>query len=304
MTFCILGQALSTQNAPWSPKVGEGIFTVLRYIYIALVITQFILGMGHRPQGSKWAYRISITFFSLIMIYMLFAAFWLAFIGIKDSNVTVTGADTATLRSIVSNNTFRNIVLSLISTYGLYFFASFMMLDAWHMFICIAQYILLVPFYIIILNIYAFCNINNVSWGNRPEAKKKNKKKNTANDEDEDGKVTFEAPMPDDVNDVYNQALRAISQPKVEDVSIATPKQKQEDSGNSFRTMVVLLWIFSNALLIIAVTSASGDESRTNLYMAIILWSVAGLAAFRFLGTTTYILFRLFTDPNALICWK
>ncbi|RIB11527.1 glycosyltransferase family 2 protein [Gigaspora rosea] len=302
LTFYILGQALSNpQSAPWSPNVGNGIFTVLQYIYIALVITQFILAMGHRPQGSKWAYRISIIFFSLIMIYMLFAAFWLAVIGIKGSNVVVKEADTAALRSILSNYTFRNIILSLVSTYGLYFLASFMMLDPWHMFICIAQYILLVPLYIIILNIYAFCNIHDVSWGNRPDATKLQK---AVNVESSNGKPTVEVAMPEDVNDVYNQALRAISQPKVEDVSIATPQQKKEDSRKSFRTMVVLLWIFSNALLIVAVTYASGDQSRTDLYMAIILWSVAGLAAFRFLGTTTYIIFRLFTDPNALIFWK
>ncbi|CAG8552575.1 5818_t:CDS:2 [Gigaspora rosea] len=233
LIFSWFALALSNpQSAPWSPNVGNGIFTVLQYIYIALVITQFILAMGHRPQGSKWAYRISIIFFSLIMIYMLFAAFWLAVIGIKGSNVVVKEADTAALR---------------------------------------------------------------------PDATKLQK---AVNVESSNGKPTVEVAMPEDVNDVYNQALRAISQPKVEDVSIATPQQKKEDSRKSFRTMVVLLWIFSNALLIVAVTYASGDQSRTDLYMAIILWSVAGLAAFRFLGTTTYIIFRLFTDPNALIFWK
>ncbi|CAG8823700.1 35954_t:CDS:2, partial [Racocetra persica] len=96
------------------------------------------------------------------------------------------------------------------------------------------------------------------------------------------GKPTVEITVPEDVNDVYKQALNAVRQPKVDDVSIATPQQRKEDSRKSFRTMVVLLWIFSNALLIIAVTYAS-DTSRTDKYMAIILWSVAGLAAFRFL---------------------
>ncbi|CAG8689808.1 13874_t:CDS:1, partial [Ambispora leptoticha] len=118
------------------------------------------------------------------------------------------------------------------------------------------------------------------------------------------GKPTVEVTVPEDVNDVYKQALDAVRQPKVDDVSIATPSQKKEDSRKSFRTMVVLLWIFSNALLIIVVTYVSGDASRTDKYMAIILWSVAGLAAFRFLGTTTYLIFRLFTDPNILVCWK
>ncbi|CAG8557199.1 23792_t:CDS:2 [Dentiscutata erythropus] len=252
--------ALSLSNpqvAPWNPNVGNGIFTVLQYIFIALVITQFILAMGHRPQGSKWAYRLSIVFFSLVMVYMLFAAFWLAINGLKDkinnNEVNINGADTASLSSILNNTTFRNIILSLVSTYGL------------------------------------------------PDASTLQK---AVNVESSTGVPTVEVTVPEDVNDVYKQALNAIRQPKEDEVSIATPQQKKEDSRKSFRTMVVLLWIFSNVLLIIAVTSVSGDTSRTNAYMAVILWSVAGLAAFRFLGTTTYLIFRLFTDPNILIFWK
>ncbi|CAG8734176.1 7671_t:CDS:2, partial [Racocetra fulgida] len=47
------------------------------------------------------------------------------------------------------------------------------------------------------------------------------------------GKPTVEVTVPEDVNDVYKQALDAVRQPKVDDVSIATPSQKKEDSRKS-----------------------------------------------------------------------
>ena len=49
---------------------------VLNYIYIVLIVVQFILAMGNRPQGSKWAYIISITFFAFLMAYMVSDIFY------------------------------------------------------------------------------------------------------------------------------------------------------------------------------------------------------------------------------------
>jgi chitin synthase len=39
---------------------------VIKYIYVALVILQFILALGNRPKGSKWIYIFSFCMFALI----------------------------------------------------------------------------------------------------------------------------------------------------------------------------------------------------------------------------------------------
>jgi hypothetical protein len=39
---------------------------VLEYIYLALVILQFILALGNRPKGSKWLYIGSFIMFSIL----------------------------------------------------------------------------------------------------------------------------------------------------------------------------------------------------------------------------------------------
>lgn len=48
-------------------------------------------------------------------------------------------------RLIKSNAAFRDIVISLAATYGLYFIGSFMHFEPWHMFTCFIQYMFLLP---------------------------------------------------------------------------------------------------------------------------------------------------------------
>lgn len=46
---------------------------------------------------------------------------------------------------IATNQTFREIVISLAATYGLYFISSFMHFEPWHMFTSFVQYMFLLP---------------------------------------------------------------------------------------------------------------------------------------------------------------
>jgi chitin synthase len=43
---------------------------VLNYFYLGLLITCFLLSLGNRPQGAKWAYTLAFVGFALITIYM------------------------------------------------------------------------------------------------------------------------------------------------------------------------------------------------------------------------------------------
>lgn len=89
------------------------------------------------------------------MIYILIATGRITYIGFKE-------IDVKSVQNIFSNFNFRNVVLSLLSTFGLYFFISLLFLDPFHMFSSFIQYMLLIPFYVNVLNVYAFCNIHDV----------------------------------------------------------------------------------------------------------------------------------------------
>lgn len=101
------------------------------------------------------------------MVYMLFAAGWLVFRGVAielEGNRTLENAraDMNTASAILGNTTFLNVIVSLSATYGLYFLASFLFFEPWHMFSSFFQYLLLVPFYINIMMVYAYCNVHDV----------------------------------------------------------------------------------------------------------------------------------------------
>ncbi|KAF9180317.1 Chitin synthase, class 1 [Haplosporangium sp. Z 767] len=307
LTFYILGQAMVfmrnedgtvAQTSPFGEnEVGFWVFTVFNYIYILLIIAQFIMSMGNRPQGSNWAYKSSMGFFAILMGYMLFGAGYMTVAGINGVQDQIEQDESGQSHSSLyfQNAMFRNTVISLASTYGLYFFASFLFFQPWHMFHSFIQYLFMVPSYVNILNVFAFCNIHDISWGTKGDTSVPNDlgvAKKTA-----EGNVEVSVPTDShDINTAYSEALRELSVKTVEVKQGRDQKTKQEDYYREIRTRVLLSWIMSNALLVALVTStAFGDfKSTSTVYLGIVLWSVAGLALFRFFGSVTYMILRLF----------
>lgn len=95
-----------------------------------------------------------MVFFALLMIYVIFASVWIVYTGIKSS--TSQGID------LLSDGPFRDIVISVSSTLGVFVLSGILFLDPWHMITSFIQYFLLTPSYINILNTYAFCNTHDV----------------------------------------------------------------------------------------------------------------------------------------------
>jgi chitin synthase len=195
-------------------------------------------------------------------------------------------------------------IISLLATYVLWFVASLLFFDPWHMFTSFIQYILLTPTYINVLNIYAFCNTHDITWGTKgddkaPDLPQANVKPG--------GKVDVEIPQDDgDLNAQYEAELGVISIKPPKEVRVPTPEEKQEDYYKGFRSAVVLAWIFCNFALGAVVLNAAGlsrinlndtEDKKATIYMAVVLWSVAGLSLFRFIGAMWFLIVRL-VSPN------
>ncbi|CAG8484012.1 3486_t:CDS:2, partial [Acaulospora colombiana] len=154
----------------------------------------------------------------------------------------------------------------------------------------LGQYLLLVPFYINILNVYAFCNVHDVSWGTKGD---NSAKQDLGSAKIKSGKSEVEVEVPveqKDINEAYEEAVEELKQHVEEEVKHRSASEKRDDYNKAFRTRVVLAWILSNATLVAVITSADStlsamlpEQERSNIYMAFILWSVTGLAAFRFM---------------------
>lgn len=119
--------------------------------------------------SSRWLYTISIFFFGIIMIYILFGTIWLTVKGFNEALATLPeGARFLTATDILFHNaTFTAITLSVTTTYGILIFVSLIYMSPWHMITSFFQYLLLAPSYINVLNVYAFCNTHDVSWGTK-----------------------------------------------------------------------------------------------------------------------------------------
>ena len=280
LTFYFIAGSLSDpQIDPFGHNIGLYIFIILRYTCVLLIMMQFIVSMGNRPQGAKKLFMASLCTFGIIMAYNTFAALYIVIRQLEDR-----GKNSLTL----GNNVFTNLVVSTLSTVGLYFLMSFLYLDPWHMFTSSAQYFALLPSYVCTLQVYAFCNAHDVTWGTKGDNVMK--KDLGVAKISKDGTVEVEMPSEQlDIDSGYDEALRNLR----DRVEVPNPgiseSTLQEDYYRAVRTYVVIVWMSCNALLGMIVSEVySSTHVADNLYLKCILWSVAGLALFRCLGSCAF----------------
>lgn len=121
ISFVILSNSMEDPSFKLVPAI-HIVNVILQYFYLGLLVMCFILSLGNRPQGSKLAFTLAIVGFALITVYMTVAAFLLAFKGIEA--IAAEKGGSLNISDAFTNSIFRNIVLSLLATLGLYIIAS------------------------------------------------------------------------------------------------------------------------------------------------------------------------------------
>jgi chitin synthase len=161
----------------------------------------------------------------------------------------------AFLKSFFSSASAGIVVIALVSTYTIYFISSLLYTDPWHMFTSLWAYMMGMTSSINVLMVYAFCNWHDVSWGTKgsdkvdalPSAKIKKGGKLSGTFIEEVNKT--QADIDSQFEKTVKLALKPfVEQPEKDDGSL-------DDSYKAFRTKLVLLWTFSNAILAICITS-------------------------------------------------
>ncbi|KAF8997184.1 chitin synthase-domain-containing protein [Cyathus striatus] len=260
----------------------------------------YIYRSSHTFMRKLWIHiEMFYQLFNLIFSWFALANYYIAFsilssamedpeFNLKGIHIKLSKSDNGlNFGDLFTNHIFRNIVLSLVATLGLYVVASIIFFEPWHMITSFIQYLLMAPSYINILNVYAFANVHDVSWG-------------TKGDNKPSSDLAFEVNMPTsdkDIDALYEDAMAVLRSkpPKVD--STPDEKTKEEDYYRSFRTNVLMAWVLSNALLGAIITSVNDKDTASKAvsgYMAFLLFSVAGLAFVRFIGSTAYMVVRLF----------
>lgn len=96
-------------------------------VYLLSLVVIFIASLGNRPQGSKVLYTICFVLFATIMALLLFFSFWSVY------QTIVLAQSTGTISVLLKQSYFRDLIISIGSTYGMYFLASFAHREPWHM---------------------------------------------------------------------------------------------------------------------------------------------------------------------------
>jgi chitin synthase len=294
LTFYFIAGSLGDPRIdPFGHNVGQYIFVILRYACVLLICLQFILSMGNRPQGARKMFLASMVTYAIIMAYTTFASVYIVVIQLKSNSLQSTDSKNPYK---LGNNIFTNLIVSMISTIGLYFLMSFLYLDPWHMFTSSAQYFALLPSYICTLQVYAFCNTHDVTWGTKGDNVIYTDL-GAAKTVGGAGGGVVEVEMPSeqlDIDSGYDEALRNLR----DRLEVAKPEisegQQQEDYYRAVRTYMVAIWLIANAILAMAVSEAySSTHVADNFYLKFILWSVAAVALFRAIGSSAFQVLRI-----------
>lgn len=247
-------------------QVGSIVFQLFRNLYIFAIIIIFITSLGNRPQGSKWIYIFCFVLFAIIMGLMLFLSGYTVTLAIDAGLKQTPSAAKSGLSkfgvAFVSSSAFRDIFISLASTFGIYLLSSLLFAEPWHLITSFLQYMMMLPSFTNILMVYAFCNTHDVSWGTKGD----NKAVNLGGAKPlKDGHIEVELPFQNlkdksALNQDYEHWLAAIRTAPPAASSKRDAKTKMEDWYRNFRTHMVLAWMFSNALLIVLLTHPKVSE--------------------------------------------
>jgi chitin synthase len=101
--------------------------------------------------------------FALLMVYLLFCAVMCAIGASKqgDSAYSIMLFSIIVTYGGIGFNATPYVMLTHVTVY---FFASILSFDPWHMITSFLPYLLLSPMYINVLNVYAFCNLDDVCF--------------------------------------------------------------------------------------------------------------------------------------------
>ncbi|KAF8326373.1 chitin synthase 2 [Cantharellus anzutake] len=281
---------------------GAKVFEIILKIYIAVLLLVLICSLGNRPQGSKWTYTFAIVAFGICNIIALWCAGFTVYLALPH---TATGW--SHVGKLLKNRTFRDIAISLAATYGLYFFGSIIHFEIWHLFTSFVQYLFFLPSYVNILMMYSMCKLHDLGWGTKGDNGAAKDLGGAKKVKDENGKEVMEVEVitaKEDIDKLWKASQHSLRIPAPEEKQHRDAATKQSDHDRNSRTNVVLAWIGTNMIMVIAFTSqffndwaAKHFTSSTgviNPYLIMLFYALAGLSVVRFTGSVLYVIFRLF----------
>jgi chitin synthase len=237
---------------------------VVQSIYLITIALQFIFALGSKPRNEVATYITSFLIFGVIQGYFMLNVLYLMLRVFKTKAWDGTGGDYNYVSTFYSSIGSLTVLTTCGAVFGVYYAISFLHLDPWHMFNSYPQYLFVASSYTNILNIYAFSNWHDVSWGSKrgKEAAADVLPSAEITKADDSAKVAEVVDWTQGSIDANFEATvkRALT-PYVPG-NPTRPKKTLEESFAMFRTRLVAAYIFSNFFLCILVMNDSFDQLK------------------------------------------
>lgn len=248
-------------------------------------LSQFVLALGNRPKGERGLYLVTLWVYAALATYLIVCS---VILSVKAFDEALSTGDTIVEKlRILFNKTNGVLVAAVMSTIGIYLFASILYSDPWHMFSSFPQYMLLAPSFTNVLNVYAFCNLHDVSWGTKGSDKAEALPAVSSSKEKGDGGVGVVEDVQrnqEELDESFQIVVRRAVAPFKEDTTPEKPSMDVsgpwlllrvkirdgaiahlQDQNRTFRTRLVGVWLLSNAALAISIQTLNGLDKTPEL---------------------------------------
>ncbi|MBW0485136.1 hypothetical protein O181_024851 [Austropuccinia psidii MF-1] len=261
-----------------------------KIVYLALVTLQILLALGNRPKGEKKAYLISLIIFAAFAIYLLAMTLVLTAKAFCPIGAQLDAASTGHNKvQVFLGSTYGPIFAGLVGTFGIYVVASILYLDPWHLLHSMVPYLFIAVSFTNILNVYAFCNLHDVSWGTKGSDKAETlpSVSSTKATKEDDGRVVEDIYRDQvDLDADFKQTVARAMQPLL--TNEATEKPTADDLDKTFRTRFIAVWLLANGGVILGIMQSS-TTARTEYFKGL-LWITFFLSVVRFGGFAWYLM--------------
>jgi len=232
---------------------------IIQAIYIATVLLQFIVALGNHVRGEIYTYIFSFLVFGVIQFYFILNVFYLMIRIFKNHLQDGTGGDYVYAQTFYSDIGPLTVLVTCGAVFGVYYVTAILYLDPWHMFFSYPQYLFVASSYTNILNVYAFSNWHDISWGTKGIEATTALPVAVATKSGEIVIEELDKPQAD-IDSTFEQTVKRALAPHV-------PRKKDrkttlEDSFKSFRTKLVAVYIFSNFFVCVVVMNSSFDKLK------------------------------------------
>ncbi|GJN90829.1 hypothetical protein Rhopal_003843-T1 [Rhodotorula paludigena] len=229
---------------------------LLKVIYLVFLALQVILALGNRPKAERFAYTASFAVFAFFALYLIVCTVVLTIKAFCPIGSLLRNSDSSSI-SVFLGSTYGPIFAGIAGTFGVYILSSLLYLEPWHLFHSMPQFLLIAPSFTNILNVYAFCNLHDVSWGTKGSDKVEALPAAQSKKDGEEKVVETHEKVQEDIDIGFKATVMRAVEPFVEEEEVVTPTG--DDRNKTFRTRFICVWLLMNAILAIAITRANAS---------------------------------------------